>query len=150
MPGCRLQLGTHQTPKVRHVVLMARIRSAGFDHRCSSVSTGFQITVYSNRILVIATQSGTLGNVLTIRCSCCFADIIFLVVLMYLSVSKVKTKLPYRTGGGLSEDGIIDTTSVLGSRDHPAVLACAKGLAVELSKQGESRCKSSPSRFHKL
>jgi len=34
---------------------------------------------------------------------------------------------------------VVDVTSALGQRDNPALLACAKGLALEICKAGSNK-----------
>ena len=43
------------------------IRTANFQTIIESVATGFQITIYSNRVLVIISQTQTFGSVLLTR-----------------------------------------------------------------------------------
>ena len=47
--------------------MIETIRTANFQTTIENVATGFQITIYSNRVLIIISQTQTFGSVLLAR-----------------------------------------------------------------------------------
>lgn len=48
-------------------VMNQAIKTANFKEEIETVATGFQITIYSNRVLVIISQTQTFGSILLAR-----------------------------------------------------------------------------------
>ncbi len=74
------------------------VRTQQFDASIGGVPTAFLLSAYSDRILVVATQLGTLGTVLQARCVCAAPSLVMQAQPLLLSLPPITICQPRPNG----------------------------------------------------
>ena len=123
------------------------VKTQEFQADVEGINTSFILSAYADRIMVVATQLGTFGTVLTARSSHQTPSVSSHSLFIFkIQISTLpKGNLDAREGCVCRSDALLEgkhtftVDTVLGKRDEPALIVCARHIAVSIVQAGCSR-----------